>query len=101
MIIENAYLHITAGREDEFERAFASGRSILAGAQGCEGVELFQDAEHPSRYLLQASWQRLEDHTEAFPASDAGRQFAELVGGFFAEEPQVRHFRAEVLAARG
>jgi|tagenome__1003787_1003787.scaffolds.fasta_scaffold18789752_2 heme-degrading monooxygenase HmoA len=98
MVVENAYLNVIGGREEDFEDAFARGRPILAGAEGCERVELFRDAERPSSYLLRVTWQRLEDHLGAFPGSAAGRRFAELVAGFFAEEPQVRHFAATEVA---
>jgi heme-degrading monooxygenase HmoA len=99
MVVENAYLRIVTGKEEEFERAFAEGRSILAGAQGCERVELFRDAERPSCYLLRVTWQRLDDHLDVFPGSDAGLRLAELVGGYFAEQPEVRHFTATDVAA--
>jgi heme-degrading monooxygenase HmoA len=98
MVVENAYLYVTPGTEEEFERAFAKGRPILAGAEGCERVELFRDAERPSSYLLRVTWQRLADHLEVFPRSVAARRFAELVVGFFAEEPEVRHFAATEVA---
>jgi heme-degrading monooxygenase HmoA len=98
MIVEYAYLNIAPGEEAEFERAFAEGRPILAGAQGCERVELFRDAERPSSYLLRVTWQRLEDHLEVFPRSDAGRRFAELLAGFFIGNPEVRHFAATEVA---
>jgi heme-degrading monooxygenase HmoA len=98
MVVENAYLYVAPGKEEEFERAFAKGRPILAGAQGCERVELFRDAERPSSYLLRVTWQRLEDHIEVFPRSDAGRRFAELVAGFFIGKPEVRHFAATEVA---
>lgn len=92
MIVENAYLQIIAGQESEFERAFAKALPILAAAQGCASVQLFRDAERHAAYLLRVAWERLEDHTEAFPASHAGRQFAQHVAGFLDGEPVVRHF---------
>lgn len=94
MILENAYLQIHGGQEAEFERAFAKGKPILAGAQGCRSVELFRDAEQPAAYLLRVTWERLEDHTETFPNSDAGRRFAGHVAAFFHGAPIVRHFNA-------
>jgi hypothetical protein len=38
------------------------------------------------------TWDRLEDHLEIFPTSDAGRRFAEHVAHFFIRTPEVRHF---------
>ncbi|WIX83201.1 antibiotic biosynthesis monooxygenase [Amycolatopsis carbonis] len=101
MVVEQAYLRIAGGRESDFEEAFRAARSLLAQAQGCTSVELFRDAEHRSTYLLRVGWERLEDHLVAFPASDAGKRFAEHVAGFFADEPEVRHFESTDRSVRG
>ncbi|WP_326568933.1 antibiotic biosynthesis monooxygenase [Amycolatopsis rhabdoformis] len=94
MVVEQAYLRIAGGRESDFEEAFRAARPLLAQARGCTSVELFRDAENPSTYLLRVGWERLEDHLVGFPASDAGKQFAEQVAGFFAGAPEVRHFES-------
>ena len=94
MIVEYAYLRILPGREDEFERSFDTARPILTGAHGCVSATLSRDVEHPSSYLLRVTWQTLADHLETFPASAAGRRFAEHVAPYFDGDPQVRHFAA-------
>ncbi|HZZ47894.1 MAG TPA: antibiotic biosynthesis monooxygenase family protein [Pseudonocardia sp.] len=92
IVTEHAYLTITSGAEAEFERAFAVARPILESAQGCRGAALFRDRENAGSYLLRVTWDRLEDHLEVFPASEAGRRFAEHIAHFFALTPEVRHF---------
>ena len=95
MVVEHAYLTVDPARRNDFEAAFVKAEPILTGAHGCAGADLFRDAEYPGRYLLRVTWQRLEDHVEVFPASEAGRQFAAHVAEFFVSAPEVRHVDAE------
>lgn len=95
MVVEHAYISVDPARRAEFEAAYAKAEPILAGAQGCTGTALFRDVERPGGYLLRVGWQRLADHLEVFPTSDAGRAFAAHVAGFFTGAPEVRHFEVE------
>ncbi|WP_445189125.1 antibiotic biosynthesis monooxygenase family protein [Pseudonocardia sp. Cha107L01] len=99
MVVEHAYLKITAGREQEFEAAFLDAEPVLTGATGCLEAALFRDSEEPASYLLRVRWATLKDHLEVFPASDAGAEFATKMAHFFAEVPAVRHF--DDIAVRG
>lgn len=94
MVVEHAHLKITAGREEEFEAAYLDAEPVLTGATGCVEAALFRDSEEPGSYLLRVGWETLTDHTEVFPASAAGAQFASKVSHFFAGAPGVRHFDA-------
>ena len=95
MIFEHAYITVIAGREAEFEAAFATARPVLAGAQGCRDAALFADVEHAGSYLLRVTWERLEDHLEVFPTSAAGTEFATQIAHFFDGTPEVRHFATD------
>ncbi|MEU7815319.1 antibiotic biosynthesis monooxygenase [Pseudonocardia sp. NPDC049154] len=99
MVVEHAYITVAAGREADFEAAFVKAQPILAGAQGCRDSALFPDVELAGAYLLRVTWERLEDHLEVFPDSDAGREFAAHVAHFFDGPPQVRHFGADPVSA--
>lgn len=99
MVVEHAYITVIRGRESEFEEAFAKAEPILAAAQGCRSAALHRDVEHPGAYLLRVSWERLEDHLQHFPASEAGKEFDGHVAHFFAEVPEVRHFADESITA--
>jgi heme-degrading monooxygenase HmoA len=101
MIYENAYLWITQGKEKEFEQAFERGRPVLASANGCTSVHLFRDVETSSAYLLRVGWEKLEDHVEIFPNSEQAGQFANLIEGYFAREPILRHFDSVDVAEMG
>lgn len=52
MILEHAILPVIAGREAEFERAFAQARSIIASMPGFGSLRLARSHESPSEYLL-------------------------------------------------
>lgn len=99
MVVEHAYLKVVAGREAEFEAAFAEAEPVLAGAAGCLATALCRDAERPGEYLLRVSWERLADHVEVFPASSAGRELAARIAHFFDGAPEVRHFDADPVTA--
>lgn len=93
-IVEHAHLLIAAGREAEFEAAYLEADSLLTSSPGCLEAGLFRDSEEPGSYLLRVRWEKLTDHTEAFPASADGQKFVSIVGPFFASPPTVRHFDA-------
>ncbi|MBP2364336.1 antibiotic biosynthesis monooxygenase family protein [Pseudonocardia parietis] len=99
MVVEYAYITVVPGRESDFEEAFAKAEPILAAAHGCRSTALHRDVEHLGSYLLRVGWERLEDHLEAFPTSEAGKEFAGHVAHFFAEPPVVRHFADESITA--
>ncbi|MCF7553642.1 antibiotic biosynthesis monooxygenase [Pseudonocardia sp. WMMC193] len=99
MVVEHAYITVATGREADFEAAFVKAQPILTGAQGCRDAALFPDVEHSGAYLLRVTWERLEDHLEVFPGSDAGREFGAHVAHFFDGAPEVRHFAADAVGA--
>lgn len=92
MILEQAVLTITPGREADFEQAFSTAKSVIAASPGCLSIRLSRGVEHASTYLLLVEWERLEDHTEVFRGSDAFPEWRALVGPFFASAPDVQHF---------
>lgn len=95
MIYEYAYLYITSGREEDFEKALLAAAPILESAEGCQSVDLHRDVETQGSYLLRVGWATLEDHVEKFPASEQAPRFAAAIEHFFAREPTLRHFTAE------
>lgn len=94
MVVEHAYIRVLPGQEAGFEGAFARAVPLLESASGCQAAALYLDVEHPGGYLLRVHWDRLEDHLEVFPRSEAGAKFAAEVAHFFAGVPEVRHFAA-------
>ena len=98
MILEHALLTVTAGREAEFEAAFAEARHIIAAMPGFGGLTLSRCLERANGYLLLVRWERLEDHTDGFRDSAEYQRWRELLHHFYDPFPVVEHY-ATVLTA--
>jgi len=92
MILEQAQLDVIAGRELEFEAAFAEARSIIESVPGFLGLRLLRGIESPSRYLLLVEWETLESHTIGFRGSEGYQQWRRLLHHFYDPFPTVQHF---------
>lgn len=93
MILEHAILSVVAGREAEFEAAFAEAKSIIASMPGFVDLTLSRSIETPNEYLLLVHWQRLADHDPGFRGSPEYQRWRELLHGFYDPFPVVEHFR--------
>lgn len=92
MILEVARLDVVAGREAEFEAAFAEAQAIISAMPGYQGHELQRCIERPSRYLLLVRWTRLEDHTEGFRQAAEYQRWKALLHHFYDPFPEVEHY---------
>jgi len=99
MILEGAVLHIPIAQQAEFEQVFEQAQRMLARAEGYQAHELQRCLEHPQRYLLLVEWDSVEHHVCGFRESADFQQWRALIGPFFAEPPQVAHYR--LVAGRG
>jgi heme-degrading monooxygenase HmoA len=97
VILEHAILPVIAGREAEFERAFAEAKAIIASMPGFVDLTLSRSVETPNAYLLLVHWERIEDHDPGFRGSAGYARWRELLHGFYDPFPVVEHFR-EVIA---
>ena len=93
-VLEVAILNVIAGREREFEVAFAVAQKIIAGMGGYISHRLERCVETQNRYILLVEWQTLEDHTQGFRQSEQYHQWRELLHHFYQPFPQVQHFQA-------
>jgi heme-degrading monooxygenase HmoA len=91
-VLEVARLDVRAGREAEFERAFAEARSIIAASPGCLGVELRHCVEQANRYLLLVRWASVADHTVGFRQGAAYPRWKALLHHFYDPFPDVEHY---------
>lgn len=92
MILEVATVDLRPGTAEDFERAFAQARSIIAAQRGCRSVELRRCMERPDRYLLLVGWDTLADHTEGFRGGPDYPRWRELLHHFYDPFPTVEHF---------
>jgi heme-degrading monooxygenase HmoA len=95
VILEHAILPVIPGREAEFETAFATAKSIIAGMQGFVDLRLSRSIETPNEYLLLVTWESVEAHEVGFRGSPGYARWRELLHGFYDPFPVVEHF-AEV-----
>ena len=92
MILEHAVLPVVAGRETDFEAAFAEARSIIAGMPGFIDLRLSRSVETPNEYLLLVHWESVEAHEVGFRGSAQYRQWRELLHRLYEPFPVVEHF---------
>ncbi len=97
MILELADIRIQPGQQAAFDEAIQRAIStVISKATGFQGYTINKGIESPERYLLQISWETLENHTVDFRESPAYAEWRAIVGPFFAGPPTVEHF--ELLA---
>lgn len=93
MILEIADFRIHPGQNAAFEEAIQKGlASVISKAKGARGFSVNRGVESADRYVLQITWDTLEDHTVGFRQSEAFNEWRSIVGPFFAGTPTVEHF---------
>ena len=91
MIIEHAWLHVAAGREEDFETSMRGALAIIESAPHCHGAEIRRQVEDASVYLLSVRWDALEDHM-AFRRTELFERWRELTHPFYDQPAVVTHF---------
>jgi heme-degrading monooxygenase HmoA len=92
MILEHALLPVIAGREAEFEAAFATARRYIEASPGFVGLTLRRGIESPSSYLLLVEWESVAAHQVGFRQSPAYQEWRALLHHFYDPFPVVEHF---------
>ncbi len=93
MIIEHAWLPVTAGREEEFATSIRAALSVIESAPGCHGAQVRRQIEDPSTFLLIVRWDSVAAH-EAFRASASFETWRRQTHPYYAVAPTVTHFGA-------
>lgn len=91
-VTEHALLQVRPGHEEDFERALAQARPLIASTPGFRGLQLKRSVESPSTYLLLVEWDSVEAHTVGFRGSDRYRAWRDLLHHFYDPFPVVEHF---------
>ena len=93
MILELADIRIQPGQQTAFDEALQRAIStVISKAKGFRGCTVHKGIESAERYLVQISWETLENHTVDFRESPAFAEWRAIVGPFFAGPPTVEHF---------
>ena len=94
MILELADIRIRPGENAAFEEAVSRAlKTVVSQAKGLQAFSVHRGIESSERYVLQISWNTLEDHTVGFRNSELFKEWRSIVGPFFAGAPSVEHFQ--------
>jgi heme-degrading monooxygenase HmoA len=94
MILEIADIRINEENYAKFENAVQIAlTNVFPNASGFYGHSFHRCIETPGRYVLQLTWETLEDHTVKFRGSPLFAEWRALVGEFFTQPPHVEHFQ--------
>ena len=94
MILERASFTVTPGSEAEFEQAMDRAKDVISQSSGFRSLRLQRGIENPSSFLLLVEWDSVEAHMVGFRESERFARWRELIGPYFAADPQVEHFQA-------
>lgn len=83
---------IVPGREEEFAKAYAGAKHLVAATEGCGTVRMTRGVESPSRFVLLIEWDSVEAHEVGFRASDRFPAWRAAIGPYFASPPVVEHY---------
>jgi len=93
MILELADIRIHPGQNAAFEEAVHRGiTTVAARAKGFQGYTVNRGIESTERYILQAFWDTLEDHTVTFRQGPLFAEWLAIIGPFAAAPSVVEHF---------
>lgn len=93
MIVEFVDIRIRPGENASFEDAIQQAISKLIGrVQGFQSYQIHRGIESPERYMLQACWDTLEDHTVEFRQGPLYAEWLAVIRPFAAAQPNVEHF---------
>lgn len=93
MVTELAILNVKKGEELSFEKDFKVAGKYIRSIQGYLGHTLKKCIEAPSRYILIAYWDNLEDHEVGFRKSEQYLKWKELLHHYYDPFPTVEHYQ--------
>ncbi|MEO1134393.1 MAG: antibiotic biosynthesis monooxygenase family protein [Cyanobacteria bacterium J06639_1] len=92
-VTEIATVTLKPGEQENFEKAIAEAYQYLRSSPGYLSHELKQCVEQSDRYVLTIQWETLEAHTVTFRESENFAQWRACIGQYFAQPPEVLHYR--------
>lgn len=92
MVLEVALIDVRPGTEAAFEACYREVRQAVADSPGCLSMRMTHGIETPTRFVLLVEWESLAAH-EAFRVSERFGRWRGGIGEYFAQPPDVRHFR--------
>lgn len=94
MVVEIVDIRIHPGQNADFEQVVQREIATLTGlVQGFQGCQVLCSIESPQRYVLQAFWNTLEDHTVGFRQGTLYAEWLAAIRPFAAAPPVIEHFQ--------
>ena len=91
MILEHALLHVSEGRESEFEDSMIKALRIIESAPDCHGAHVRRQEENPRIYLLTVQWSSIQAHM-TFRTTALFDQWRSMTHPFYSQAADVTHF---------
>lgn len=92
MILETAILFVKKEQQLLFEQDFSIASKYISSINGYLGHSLRKCMEQENKYILLVDWEKLEDHTLGFRASDAYLEWKKLLHHYYRPFPVVEHY---------
>ncbi|BCY06700.1 antibiotic biosynthesis monooxygenase [Actinoplanes sp. L3-i22] len=92
MILEVTLIDVLPGREDDFVAAYQLARPVIAGAEGCRGLQVKRRTESGTRFALLIEWDSVEAHEQNFRRTERFAQWRALIAATLAQPPLTEYF---------
>lgn len=93
-VLEVALFQIHPGEMAAFESAIGQAFQYLQQTEGYIAHQLHHCLESEQTYMLLIHWDSLQAHLVTFRQSENYVQWRALISPYFAEPPQVMHYRS-------
>ena len=81
-------LHFKPGKAEDFKKIFEYGQHVVAGSEGCHGVQLLQDRDEPDIAFTYSLWDSEED-LNRYRHSKAFREYWPKIKSLLADKAEV------------
>ncbi|WP_214102685.1 antibiotic biosynthesis monooxygenase family protein [Acrocarpospora catenulata] len=92
MIVELTTVRIRPADRARFHTAFTDAAAIYQQARGWHSARLLRCLQDETRYVIEATWEHVEDQTVRFAEDGLLARFLDLVGSLFDGTPELLHF---------
>lgn len=87
MLLRIVKMTFAADKCDDFISTFNERKHLIAGFDGCNGVELLREIQNPNIFFTYSRWDTLE-HLEAYRQSELFNETWGIVKQWFAGKPE-------------
>ena len=87
MLVRIVKMTFAADKVDDFVKTFNERKHLIAGFDGCNGVELLRDIENPNVYFTYSRWDS-HDHLQQYRRSELFIGVWDTVKKWFAGKPE-------------